>query len=268
MSAHRHLLVETLDRVRVITLNRPERLNAFNDAMRAELMSAFAEAGQDDGVGAIVLTGAGDRAFCSGQDFKEAHDFDAASAADWMRSWEAFFDTFRSTPRPLVIALNGLAVGSAFQVALLGDIRVAHPGVKLGQPEINNGVVSITGPWIMREMLGLSRTVELVLTGRLMDCDECERIGLVHHVVPREQVLERAITIARELAAKSPRAMARNKAWLRELTDPGFRQAIAEAVRAHADSFGSGEPGRHMKQFLAKGAEPASPAEPDASPRS
>jgi enoyl-CoA hydratase len=252
MSDFRYLLVESHARVRVLTLNRPERLNAWHDAMRDEIMAAFAAAEADDAVGAIVLTGAGERAFCAGQDFQEAHTFDADAAAAWMRGWGDFFDTFRRTGKPLVVALNGLAVGSAFQVALLGDIRVAHPAVKLGQPEINHGVASITGPWIMREMLGHSRTVELVLTGRLMDCDECERLGLLHHVVPREAVLDKAIAIAQDLAGKPERAMRMNKAWLRQLTEPGFRQAAAEAVRAHALSFGSGEPGRHMKQFLEK----------------
>lgn len=250
MSNYQSILVWAEGDVQVIALNRPERLNAWTDAMREEVMDAFAAAERNDDTGAIVLTGTGERAFCSGQDFKEAQVLDAEAAARWMQGWESFFATFRNTSKPLVVALNGLAVGSAFQVALLGDIRVAHPEVRMGQPEINSGVVSITGPWIMREMLGLSRTVELVLTGRLMDCSECERLGLVHHVVRREQVLPKAIAIAAELASKPAQAIRMNKAWLRQLTEPGFREAAAEAVRAHAASFGSGEPGRHMKKFL------------------
>jgi enoyl-CoA hydratase len=244
------ILVCTEGRVRVITLNRPRRLNAWTDAMRAEVSDALSEAESDQRVGAIVITGSGERAFCSGQDFTEVHEHDAESAARWMASWESFFDVFRAASKPIVAALNGLAVGSAFQVALLCDLRVAHAGVKLGQPEINQGVVSITGPWIMREMLGHSRTVELVLTGRLMDCDECLRLGLVHEVVAQGEVLHRAIEIAASLAAKPQNAMRRNKAWLRQLTEPGFRQAAAEAIRAHAENFASGEPGQHMKQFL------------------
>lgn len=251
MTAYHHIRTHTEHGVCVITLHRPERLNAWIDAMRDELMAAFDACERADDVRAIVLTGAGERAFCAGQDFKVAQSYGADEAAQWMRGWEAFFDTFRAASKPLVCALNGLAVGSAFQVALLCDIRVAHPGVKMGQPEINHGVVSITGPWIMREMLGLSRTTELVLTGRLMDCAECERLGLVHHVVPAPDVLTKAIAVATELAAKPASALRANKAWLRQLTDAGFREAAAEAVRAHAASFGSGEPGRHMKQFLA-----------------
>jgi enoyl-CoA hydratase len=244
------ILLETKGQVRVITLNRPRRLNAWTDSMRVEVCAAIREAESDERIGAIVITGSGDRAFCSGQDFNEVHNHDAESAARWMATWETFFDTFRSSSKPVVAALNGLAVGSAFQAALLCDIRIAHAGVRLGQPEINQGVASITGPWIMREMLGLSRTVELVLTGRLMDCDECQRLGLVHEVVSPGEVLPRAIAIAEELAAKPRSAMRKNKEWLRQLTEPGFRQAATEAIRAHAEVFGSGEPGEQMKNFL------------------
>jgi enoyl-CoA hydratase/carnithine racemase len=246
------ILLDTSNGVRVITLNRPRRLNAWTNAMRMQVMDALAQAENDTNVGGIVITGAGGRAFCSGQDVDEMHFYDAESAARWMAGWEEFFDAFRSASKPLVAALNGLAVGSAFQVALLCDLRVAHPGVRMGQPEINQGVASVMGPWIMREVLGLSRTVELVLTGRLMDCIECERLGLVHRVVAPEAVLPTAIALAHSLAAKPRLAMRRNKAWLRELTEPGFRQAAAEAVRIQAEIFASGEPAERMTQFLSR----------------
>ena len=109
--------------------------------------------------------------------------------------------------KPLVIALNGLAAGSAFQVALLGDMRVGHPGVTMGQPEINSGIASVTGPWIMREMLGLARTVDLTLTGRMMAADECHAIGLINRLVPENEVRPAAMALAAELAEKPPVAM-------------------------------------------------------------
>jgi enoyl-CoA hydratase/carnithine racemase len=246
------VLVTTANDVCVITLNRPQRLNAWTDAMRTQIRAALALAEADANIGGIVLTGTGERAFCSGQDVDEMRVYDSETAARWMAGWEEFFDAFRAVSKPLVAALNGLAVGSAFQVALLCDLRVGHPGVFMGQPEINQGVASVMGPWIMREVLGLSRTVELVLTGRLMDCVECERLGLLHRVVAREAVLPAAIALAQSLAAKPRVAMRRNKAWLRELTEPGFRQAAAEAVRVQAEIFASGEPAERMAQFLSR----------------
>ena len=117
------------------------------------------------------------------------------------------YDRLRSLSKPLVIALNGLAAGSAFQVALLGDMRVGHPGVTMGQPEINSGIASVTGPWIMREMLGLARTVDLTLTGRMMAADECHAIGLINRLVPENEVRPAAMALAAELAEKPPVAM-------------------------------------------------------------
>ena len=151
------LLTSTADSVTTITLNRPEVLNAWDMAMRAELISAMTEAGRDAYVRAIVITGAGDRAFSAGQDLNEAAGFDADAAEIWIDGFRDLYATVRSLEIPVVAAINGVAAGSAFQFALLTDVRVGHPGVRLGQPEINSGIASITGPWIIREILGLPR---------------------------------------------------------------------------------------------------------------
>lgn len=238
------------DKVGFIRLNKPRKLNAWDAAMRAQVIEHLEAYETDGGVGAIVLTGAGDRAFCAGQDLEEAKTFDESASADWIRSWELFYGVIRGLSKPLIIALNGLAAGSAFQVALLGDIRVGHPGVRMGQPEINAGIASVTGPWIMNLMLGMSRTVELTLTGRLMDAEECRQIGLLHHVVPADEVMRRAARIARELAAKPPIAMRLDKQCFREMTETSFRSTIDLAIRLHAVSYASGEPQKTSESFF------------------
>ncbi len=247
-----HIKFEQRGAVAVLTLNRPELLNAWHSDMRREIVETIRACATDEGVRALVMTGAGDRAFCAGQDLNEARTFDGARAEDWILEWENYYDAMRSFPKPLIVALNGTAAGSAFQVALLGDIRVAHDEVKMGQPEINSGIASVTGPWIMREMLGMSRTIELTLTGRMMDAAECHHIGLIHHVVPRAQVMERALQIADELAAKPPVAMRLDKQRFREMTEEAFRDSIQAAIRIHHESYESGEPARMMQAFLAE----------------
>ncbi len=244
------ILVSNHGRVAVITLNRPARLNAWTTAMREMIIDALQRFDADDNVAAIVMTGAGNRAFSAGQDLSEAHDFDGERAVAWIKEWERYYTVLRSLKKPLVMALNGTAAGSAFQVALLGDIRVAHPGVRMGQPEINAGIASTTGPWIMSGMLGMSRTIELTLTGRLMDAEECARIGLIHHVVPEEQVFDKALEIATELAAKPPVAMRLDKQRFREMTEPGFRDAIEAGARIQREAYDSGEPARMMEAFF------------------
>lgn len=247
-----HVLVERRGRVGLITLNKPQKLNAWDQPMRDDIVAALRRFDADEATGAVVMTGTGERAFSAGQDLAEAHDFDADRAESWIREWEVFYGTLRRLTKPIVMALNGVAAGSAFQAALLGDIRVGHDGVRMGQPEINAGIASITGPWIMKEMLGLSRTVELTLTGRMMAMEECHRIGLVHHVVPRGEVLPRALQIAEDLAAKAPLAMKLDRAWFADMTEAAFRQTIEAAIRSHRAAYQSGEPARKMEEFLAK----------------
>ena len=238
--------------VALIRLNRPAKLNAWHAPMRSEIVAALQRFDADQEVRALIMTGAGERAFCAGQDLEEAHGFDATASEAWMREWEDFYRTLRSLSKPIVMALNGTAAGSAFQVALLGDIRVAHPGVRMGQPEINSGIASVTGPWIMNSMLGMSRTIELTLTGRMMDAAECQHIGLVHHVVAADQVLPKAREIALDLAGKPPGAMRLDKQRFREMSDAGFADAITAGIRIQAEAYASGEPARMMEEFFRK----------------
>jgi enoyl-CoA hydratase/carnithine racemase len=245
------VLLERRGAVGLITLNKPAKLNAWDRPMRDQIVAALRRYDADEGVRAVVMTGAGERAFSAGQDFAEAHDFDAERAEAWIREWETFYGTLRRLAKPIIAALNGTAAGSAFQVALLCDIRVAHDAVTMGQPEINAGIASITGPWIMKEILGMSRTIELTLTGRMMDAEECRRIGLVHHLVPRAQVLDKALEIAHELGAKAPLAMRLDRAWLADMTEAAFRHTIEAAIRYHRQSYASGEPARKIEQFMA-----------------
>jgi enoyl-CoA hydratase/carnithine racemase len=249
-TADDHVLAETRSGTMVITLNRPRRLNAWDAPMRSRLLRLLADAAADAAVEAVVLTGAGTRAFCAGQDLNEGTTFDGDRAESWIAEWEGLYGAMRSFDKPLVCALNGLAAGSAFQVALLCDIRIGHAGSSLGQPEINSGMVSAMGFWIIREMLGLSRATELVLTGRMVPAEECHRIGLLHHLVPEAEVLPRALRLAAGLAAKPKLAYRLTKARIRMATQPGFEETFRAARALHREAFTNGEPQRVMQQFL------------------
>lgn len=246
------ILTQDHGAVRVITLNRPDMLNAWHRPMRDELVAALEAAGAASEVGAIVLTGAGDRAFGAGQDLSETQAFDAERAVDWMGEWERLYGAIRNLDKPIIAALNGVAAGSAFQVALLADLRIAHPGVRVGQPEINSGIPSVTGPWLMLDRIGLARTIDLTLTGRMLDAEEALAFGLVSRVVPADQVLPSAMTLAAELASKPPVAMKLNKQRFRELTEASFRECLAAGAEAQKAAYGSGEPAIMMERFFAE----------------
>lgn len=241
---------ETRGKVAIITLDRQKALNAWHRPMREELMAELRRCEADAAIGAIVLTGAGE-AFSAGQDLAETMEFDPDRAVEWIEEWESLYDLIRSLSKPFIAALNGVAAGSAFQVALLADFRIGHAGVRMGQPEIDSGIASTTGPWIMREMLGLARTIDLTLTGRMMDAAECHSLGLINRLVPKEQVLAAALALGEELAAKPPVAMRLNKARFREVTEAGFRDCLVAGMRVQRESFASGEPARMMEKFFA-----------------
>jgi len=245
------VLAEIRGTVGILTLNRPQVLNAWNAPMRARLVEVLDEMEANETVRAIVLTGAGDKAFGAGQDLNETKTFDPDRAELWIGEWERLYDRIRSLSKPIVAALNGVAAGSAFQVSLLCDLRVGHDGVTMGQPEINSGIASTTGPWIMRELIGLGRTIDLTLTGRMMDAEECYRIGVINRLVPKEKVLEEALALAGDLAGKPPVAMRLDRARFREVTEAGFRDSLAAGVRNQREAYATGEPARMMEEFLA-----------------
>ncbi len=248
---YQFLQIEPVDDIGIIILNRPEVLNAWHSAMRRELTAALHSANEDPRQRAVILTGAGERAFSAGQDLNETRSFSKEDGANWVQEWQDLYGAIRAMTKPLVAALNGVAAGSAFQVALQCDIRVGHAGSHMGQPEINSGIASTLGPWLMREMLGLSRTIELTLTGRMMDGEECQRIGLIHHLVAAAQVRDKALEVARLLASKPPVAMRLNKQRFAEVTQPGFDDALAAGRRIQAEAYASGEPQRMMEAFFA-----------------
>src|SRR4051794_13074320 len=247
-----YIVSEQHGAVSKLRLNRPHILNAWHTEMRAMLCDALESAEHKDSVRAIVLTGTGERAFCAGQDLNETKTFNPDRAEEWIKEWERLYGLIRGLSKPLIVALNGVAAGSGFQVALLADLRIGHPEVTMGQPEINAGIASTTGPWIMKEMLGLARTIDLTLTGRMMDAAECHAIGLVNRIVPKGEVLKASVELAEELAAKPPVAMRLDKQRFREMTEAGFRDCLEAGMRIQRESFATGEPARMMEAFFAE----------------
>lgn len=238
--------------IAVVTLNKPEKLNAWDGPMRTRLKETLEDLNADQSARAIILTGAGDRAFSAGQDLAETMKFQSGEDGKaWFLSWRAFYDSIRSLHKPCIAALNGVAAGSAFQVVMLTDVRVGHPGVRLGQPEINSGIPSVLGPMLMLQRLGLSRTIELTLSGRMMDAEECRHIGLIHHLVPADQLMTKAREVAEELAAKPATAMRLNKQRFRQVTQPAFDEAFASGAAIETEAYESGEPQREMEKFFA-----------------
>jgi enoyl-CoA hydratase/carnithine racemase len=228
--------------VLVLALMKPERLNAWDTAMRTRLGELLAQADADPTVRAIVLTGTGERSFCAGADLKELsrNESPEQKVKQSMAAWRLFYSRILNVSKPLVAALNGLAAGSGFQVALMCDFRVAHAGVVMGQTEVLTGIPSITGSTLMMRRLGAAVATELALSGRMMDAEQAQHLGLISRLVPQGKVLDEAVELAREMGARSTEAIRQTKAWLHqsELRDLDGAFDFAEKAQVNALTHG------------------------------
>ncbi|MGE0094923.1 MAG: enoyl-CoA hydratase/isomerase family protein [Alphaproteobacteria bacterium] len=239
------------DEIGILTLDRPETINGWHQPMRMEVNDALKKFNADPKVRAIIITGAGDRAWSSGQDLAETMVIKGGEeGVKWANYWIEFYDVLRSMEKGVVAALNGVAAGSAYQYAMMCDVRVGHSGSRMGQPEINSGITSTTGPWIMYDRIGRSRTIELTLRGRMMNGDEAHEIGLIHYLVPQDQVMAKSMEIAKVLASKAPLAMKLTKQRFREMTEEGFRETTQANIAISKENYASGEPQQAMKEFF------------------
>jgi enoyl-CoA hydratase/carnithine racemase len=248
------IITEVTGGIGTMTLNKPWKLNAWDTPMRAEISKVLNGWNSDPAVKAVILTGAGERAFCAGQDLEETEKFQSGGeGADWFASWQDFYNAIRGLDKPCLAALNGVAAGSAFQAVMLTDVRVGHAGVRMGQPEINAGIPSVTGPMLMLPRIGLARTMELTLTGRMMEAAEAASIGLINYLVTRpDEVMPKAREIAELMAAKPVMAFRLNKQRFRQVTQEAFDEAFRNGGKYQAEAYASGEPQETMRRFFAE----------------
>lgn len=242
--------VTTAGGLATVTLDRPEASNAVDEALRRDFIAALQALNAAPGIQAVILTGAG-RSFCAGQDLREAAGMSAEAIPAWQNQQRAMYQAIRNLDKPCIAAINGAAAGAGFQVALCADIRVAHPDVRLGQPEVKAGLASIVGSYLMTLHLGLSKNVELSLFGDLITASQAHELGLLHHVVPPDQVIPTASRLALELASRPATAFRYTKQRFREMTQAGFDEACAAGARYQAACYAAGEPQRVIGERLA-----------------
>lgn len=246
------VLVERAGEVAVVRLNRPQRLNAINEDIRRELPPALAALNADPALRAVVLAGAGERAFSAGQDLDEAARYGPDDVERWFTELHATYAAVRDMDKPTVAAITGAAAGAGYQIALYCDLRVAHPEAKIGQPEVKTGLASILGTSLMMWHLPFGMNAELSLLGDLISGERAAQLGLVNRLVPRSEVLEQAMQIARALGERPPNAVRLTKERMRELTQARFDDILVAARRYQRRAYESGEPQRLTKE-LSKG---------------
>lgn len=205
------LLYEVRDNVAIVTLNRPDRMNTLGGSMKPDLARAFFEyARADHRVRAVLVTGAGDRAFCAGADIKERAG-NQITGADYFVAQKATHDLFRNIEefeKPVIAAINGVALGGGLEIALCCDIRIASENARVGLPEIKLGVIPAAGgTQRLPRLIGEARAKELILTADLLDADTALRLGIVSRVVPQGELMASALSLAQRIAEHPPLAV-------------------------------------------------------------
>ncbi len=205
------LLYEVRDRVAVITLNRPDRMNTLGGTMKPDLARAFFElARNDDQVRAVLITGSGDKAFCAGADIKERAT-DVVRGTEYFVRQKATHELFRNIEefeKPVIAAINGVALGGGLEIALCCDIRVASSAARFGLPEIKLGVIPAAGgTQRLPRLVGEARAKELILTADLVDAETALRYGLVSRVVPQADLMPAALELSQRIARHPPLAV-------------------------------------------------------------
>ncbi|MDA0978331.1 MAG: enoyl-CoA hydratase-related protein [Proteobacteria bacterium] len=227
------LLVETKGRIAVLTLNRPERMNAISGEMLNELSKKITEASEDPDIRCIVLTGAG-RGFCAGLDLVDVGQGGIGSGSGGSNRPKRLFD-LRNAPinvmwnidKPIVCALNGAAAGYGMDVALLCDIRVAGESAKMAAVTAKRNVVPESGgTWLLPRLIGWAKASELYYRGRVVEAQECLELGLVNTVVPDDKCLETAMEWAEEIADNAPMAVQTTKRMMRMGLDYNYDTAV------------------------------------------
>lgn len=231
------ILVEVEGPVAVVTLNRPKVLNALRVALLAELSSALDRLQADPNVRAIILTGAGEKAFAAGADIGELNALGSASSgANQARMGQALTRKIERLSKPVIMAINGYALGGGCEIAMAGDIRIASETAKFGQPEVNLGLIpGYGGSQRATRLTGKGMAMLLCLTGETIDAREALRIGLVERVVPADRLLDEAKAIASAIASKAPLAIAACKRAINN----GAHLSIDDALELEALEFGA-----------------------------
>lgn len=246
------LLIERRDRVAIVTINRPEKRNALNIQTREEGARALEELSEDDGVGVVVITGAGDKAFIAGADIAEFAGRTPITQRAVMlgRSLFTAIDTF---PKPVIAMINGYCLGGGCELALACDLRIASEKASFGQPEINLGIIpGGGGSQRLTRLVGEGKAMEMILTGDIIAAQTAFNIGLVNMVLPAADLEARTMELANRIAEKSPIALRMAKEAVKLASRSNLDEGLRREVDLFALCFASEDKDEGVSAFLEK----------------
>ena len=246
------ILVEREGRVAILTINRPDKLNALNDQVRNDMLEILGQIETDAAVGVVVITGAGEKAFIAGADIGEFAGRTPFDQRHAMRS-PRIFDVMASFPKPVIAMINGFCLGGGCELAMSCDIRIASDKARFGQPEINLGLIpGGGGTQRLPRLVGTGQAMRLILSGDMIPAAEAQSIGLVEMVVPAEELRAKTLELANKIAAKSPLTLKVAKEALRASERLSIEDGISYERDLFCLCFSSADKEEGVKAFLEK----------------
>lgn len=253
MEVYNNITLERDGAVVLITINRPKELNALNLQTVLELEHVFKTLERESTVGAVILTGGGDKAFVAGADITEMVSMHAVAARDWARLGQQVFSRIENFPRPVIAAINGFALGGGCELAMACDIRVASDKAKFGQPEVNLGITpGFAGTQRLPRLVGKGQAKLLIFSGDVIDAQEARGIGLVDKVVAHDELISVAKALAGKIIAKAPVAVSQAKLAINRGSEMDSEQAYAYEAELFGICFTTEDQGEGMTAFVNK----------------
>jgi enoyl-CoA hydratase len=229
------ILLEKQPPLATVTVNRPKVLNALNNQVMEELECAFFDLKGDDTIRVVILTGSGDKAFVAGADIKELATRNATSGAYFARKGQEVLNLIEDLGKPVIAAINGYALGGGLEISMACHLRIASSKARVGQPEINLGIIpGFGGTQRLARLIGEGRAMELVLTGDPIPAEEAYRMGLVNKVVPPEELMDAARALAEKIVSKGAQAVR----YGMEAVHRGLQGSLSEGLNLEINLFG------------------------------
>ena len=249
---YKNLIVETIKKIGIVKINRPEVLNAVNIETILELEKAMHEFDDNEDILVIIITGEG-KSFVSGSDISKLAQLDALQAREYSQIGQRVLSFIENMEKPVIAAVNGYALGSGCELAMACDIRIASEKAKFGQPEVKLGIIpGHAGTQRLARLVGISIAKELIFTGDIIDAQEALRIGLVNKVVEQESLLEEVNNIANKIVAVGPTAVRLAKTVINRGIDTNLTTASSYETEAFCVVFSTDEAKEGMNAFLEK----------------
>lgn len=244
--------LEKTGHVAVMTISRPEALNALDSSVLGDIAAAAEKVRNDEDIRVLVVTGEG-KAFVAGADIGEMKSLNADEGRAFGLKGQAALTAIEELPIPVIAAVNGFALGGGCELSLCADIRITSEKAKFGQPEVGLGITpGFGGTQRLPRVIGLSKAMELILTGRMIKADEALSIGLVDKVVPPEALMDEALALANVIAANAPVAVRNSKAAIRRFTGASLRADLEKEAELFGACFATHDQKMAMEAFVTK----------------